>query len=359
MGKKKVKIAERYYGIDIIKILAIILVPSLHFFLNYGFYEQQYVGLSMVIQESIRWISFTCIGLFILASGYLQCNREINKSIFKKVLKYVIPYFFYCVLTTIIIDGTTNTNIVRNILYFFLRCPAYFWYMSFFLGFYLLIPFFNLIVNNTSKTQIEFFIITLILVISIPSFINSLPALFIQEKILYLPNWWNGFFPIVYYCIGAYFRKYQPKLKKETLVFVILLTAIGISLLDYLFCKGSTPRCIGGDYGSIVTVILSVSIFALFFNLKIEHYVIRKVIRFISNSTLHIYFGYIISDKYTRAILEKYFAPLLHTYQFKLYFIEFPLNFLIALLIAIAYAILHLMTQKLYKGIFCKHSNNK
>lgn len=94
MKKQKVVANIRYDGIDIIKIVAILFVPSLHFFLNFGFYKQPYTGFIMILQESVRWVSFTCIGLFILATGFLQCTKKIEKNTFKNIYKYLILISF-------------------------------------------------------------------------------------------------------------------------------------------------------------------------------------------------------------------------------------------------------------------------
>lgn len=345
MENGKLGPVSRFTGIDIIKILAVMLVPSLHFFENYGFVGQPYINFSMVFQETIRWISFTCIGLFLLSTGYLQCNRCPGK--YRKILKYVIPYLFYCVLTVFVLHGI-NFSVFSNILYYFLRFPAYFWYMSFYLGFYLLIPYLNLITKNMDKKQFQILILTLFIVISLPNFVNSLPALLNGSKHIYLPSWWSDFFPVIYYFIGVYFRKYQPRIKKVILIGIVLIASFGISLIDFKYSKGGNPQFFGGGYGSALTVLLSVCIFALFYNLNVRQRTLQALAGFVSGMTLNIYLGLIVSDKLTSAALRACFPNLLTVYHFKLYFIEVPLNFLFALLIALFYSLIDKIITKLW-----------
>ena len=130
---------QRYTGIDLIKILAIIFVPVLHFYNNYGFSSQNYSSYYSIIEVSIRWIAFSCIGLFIMSTGYLQNEKKIGKKYIFKIMNYVILYIIYSFITAIIIHG--NVNYFRNTLYYLFQFPGYFWYMSFFFGLYLLLLF--------------------------------------------------------------------------------------------------------------------------------------------------------------------------------------------------------------------------
>ena len=74
----------------------------------------------------------------------------------------------------------------------------------------------------------------------------------------------------------------------------------------------------------------------------------RKIICSISSKTLNIYLGLIVSDKFTVEILQSHFSSLLKGYHPELYFIEFQLNFLIALLIAFAYALIENTIKAIY-----------
>lgn len=329
---------KRLIGIDIIKVLAVIFVPSLHFFLNYGFYNQPYINFWDVNQAVIRWISFSCIGLFLMSTGYLQSNKMPNADYFKKIIKYVIPYLIFSFTTAIIVPGTSD--LFDDTLFYFFKFPGYYWYMSFFFGFYLLMPYINVVLKNMSdKKQFRTLVIILVVVTGIPEFWDNVPTLVttnIPKQVL-LPNWWKEFFPITYYVIGAYFRRFEPKPSKIISLIVLLAVSFGISMLDFYFVEGGPFRGIGGGYGSIITVAISTCVFSLFYNVDMKGKLVNKVIVFISGITLEIYLGYIISDRITKIILTKYFNNLLEGYHGKLYFIEFPLNFLIGLVLASVY----------------------
>lgn len=166
---------KREVGIDIIKILACMFVPGLHFFVNYGFTDKQLSHPIAILQIALRWIFFTCIALFILATGYLQCSKKPEKKYYQTLGKHLAYFFVYACLTAVVINGTEN--LVRDSLYYFLQYPSYFWYMSFFIGFYLLIPFFNILIEHLQKEDFLRLILILLAVTSIPEFVNWLPPL--------------------------------------------------------------------------------------------------------------------------------------------------------------------------------------
>ena len=325
---------KREVGIDIIKILACMFVSGLHFFVNYGFTDKQLSHPIAILQIALRWIFFTCIALFILATGYLQCSKKPEKKYYQTLGKHLAYFFVYACLTAVVINGTEN--LVRDSLYYFLQYPSYFWYMSFFIGFYLLIPFFNILIEHLQKEEFLRLILILLAVTSIPEFVNWLPPLGGGErwKYFFLPNWWREFFPLTYYFIGAYFRKYRPVFPKKTAMSALLGFPLLIACADYYYTSPKTTSFIGGGYGSVLTVLIAVAIFALCYNISIQNRMICMAWSYLSTLTLNVYLGLIISDKYTRMAVSAYERN--GIYPFRVIILEAPLNFGIALGIAVA-----------------------
>ena len=71
---------NRLYNLDIIRILAFILLVSVHFFLNTGFYTTTPTGIRFDIAVIFRNLSMSCIPLFLIITGYLHCDKEYNKK---------------------------------------------------------------------------------------------------------------------------------------------------------------------------------------------------------------------------------------------------------------------------------------
>ena len=326
---------NRKIGIDLIKIIAIIFVPSLHYFLNSGFMDQPYVGIDKIFLVVLRMFSMSCIGLFIAATGYLQCEKVFSMGYVKKIQSYIVIYLIYCFLTSVFLGVLHISSIKQDFLVRVFQFPGYSWYMAFFLGFYLLIPFFNNIFRDYKKEQFEKYLLILILVIAVPEFINSIPSFSNNtDKILYLPNWWKEFFPLLYYSIGAYFRKYEIRIRKifgftTAIIFQLLCAVIG-----YFYAFGKQPIFIGGAYGGLLEVVTVFVIFGCIYDVNIKSRIINDSARFLGKITLNIYLGLVISDIVTWRFVEKTFNIWYSNGSDKLYPIVVLVNFGVAFIIA-------------------------
>jgi surface polysaccharide O-acyltransferase-like enzyme len=84
---------KRSPAADIIRILAFILVVSVHFFLNNDFYSQTVAGKRMFIMTLMRSFFIICVPLFITLSGYLLKNKKLKKAIIKELAKLLSHTF--------------------------------------------------------------------------------------------------------------------------------------------------------------------------------------------------------------------------------------------------------------------------
>ena len=76
---------KRNINIDLIKCIAVFSVISVHFFLNTNFYNTPVVGNKMYIAVFFRTLFMICVPLFIITTGYLMKNKELNKKYYENV----------------------------------------------------------------------------------------------------------------------------------------------------------------------------------------------------------------------------------------------------------------------------------
>ena len=78
-------------GLDITRIVAFMMVTSIHFFLHSGYYDIPMLGKKMYIMTFVRTISGVCVPLFMLLSGYLMCQKKLGlkKELF---LSFMLKY---------------------------------------------------------------------------------------------------------------------------------------------------------------------------------------------------------------------------------------------------------------------------
>lgn len=70
---------NRVYQIDVLKVMAIFFVISVHFLLNTGFYDIDIQSFSTSLGIILRLIFITSVPLFIIATGFLM--GSLNKPI--------------------------------------------------------------------------------------------------------------------------------------------------------------------------------------------------------------------------------------------------------------------------------------
>lgn len=92
---------KRVAELDIIRALAAIFVVSVHYLLNTNFYSMNLSGKGMIILTFLRNFLLTCVPLFLLATGYLNRNKEPNKEYYKGIIKVIISYVFICIICII------------------------------------------------------------------------------------------------------------------------------------------------------------------------------------------------------------------------------------------------------------------
>lgn len=334
----------RYNGIDIIKLIAIVFVPFLHYYINFNFETMKMVGAGSLVKIAIRWLSFSCIGLFLASSGYLLSKKKMSKTFYLKSIRIYIVYLIFVFLTNLYHNGFT-VDFFAKLYKSFFSYGAYFWYIPFYLVIYYLVPYLNIISEHLNKKDFQIFLIILLVLISLPDFYNSFPG-YDSEKYFYMMNPFSMLYPFIYYYIGAYFRKFNPYFSKRRASFILIITIIIVTCLDFTYSKGGKATFYGGGYGNIVSMIVTACIFSIFYNIVISNKLIAKIIKFGASLTLETYLALALSDRFTEKVLGTIVN--IDKMPFKYIFISSSLNFLFAFLIAIVVHIFVVLTKKIF-----------
>lgn len=245
-------VPKRNVNMDIIRIIALFFVPSVHFFLHNGFYSQTVDNPRMVIMTFMRNLFLLCIPLFLLLTGYLQGNKafEPNKKYYLKILKVIVPFLIIMTFDLIYIVNALGWEYgVKEYVHNYTSFTHYSWYVEMYIGLFMLIPFLNLIwLNLKSKKQERALVITMFILMIAPSFFNyyqfdaeNIMACTSDEYWSIFPNWWAGVYPLAYYFTGAYLAKNKADFKlKPIFAFLIFLGTWAV------FGTYTVLRCYGG-----------------------------------------------------------------------------------------------------------------
>lgn len=302
---------SRDIGLDITRIVAFASVPSVHFFLNSGYYNTPVLGGRMYVMTIVRTFFMICVPLFMLLSGYLMVNKQIplNKNgilkHYSKLSKVLVTYL----LATIVIllyrcyfahEALTFKDCILDILEY----NQYSWYVNMYIGCYLLIPFMNALWNAINSRNGRLMLVVVLLILTAaPSLFNiydfktsgalSSPWLSTSYNVI-VPDWWGGVYPITYYFIGAYLRTNVDvkKIKTWKLLLTLIIAVICFGLFN--IWRSKTISFVWGawcGWGGFQNTIDSVLTFLVInsINYPKPNKAISKAVSYISNLTFGAY----------------------------------------------------------------------
>ena len=322
-----------FWGLDLIRIIAMFFVILVHSTSFYGFKGTEINSFFTFLAGLGRYLSFTCIPLFLILTGYLNHSKEPSKKYYLKLIKILIEFILCGVVVAIFNkiyfnNPTSVLNIVTDILC--LGYPSYSWYINMFVGLYLLIPFFNYAYNAIPDKYKWLLILSLILIFSSPTVIT----------------YWTVAYPIMYYFIGLFLKDKQFKINKILLLVVLLLVCLAQTGLAII----PATSLYGENHNNLLCVIASVSIFLLFYNLKTENPTklksgVTKFLRTIANASLATFLISQIFESLTSVLFNKLS---LTTFNARLPFLAYltPVKFLISVICAL---LINFIAGQIYK----------
>ena len=279
------KLQNRNPAMDILRIVAVLCVISIHFFYHTGYYNTTADNDLMYFATVLRTLFSVCVPLFMILSGFLLCNKTLKKGYYSGIRKTIIVYILVAIAC--IIYKSCNGSYTLTTLTFFTGIfdfsgANYSWYIEMYIGLFLIIPFLNIIYKNLdSRKQKNILLITLIAITILPSLFNAFkfdsyewwanPATDTDTQKL-MPSWWVGIYPITYYFTGCYIREYGTKIKNVFLIIALVIAIFGFGTFNFYRCYGSTFTTANYVYWyGIEPYVMSVLIFLIISKLKLEN----------------------------------------------------------------------------------------
>lgn len=268
----------RDIGLDITRIIAFLSVVSVHFFHGSGFYTLPLTGINMHIMVTIRTLSMVCVPLFLLLTGYLTCNKHIELTL-RGYLRYAVKlknvlltYLFSSIFIHLFCGFYSGAKMkFVDFLKELLGFSQYGWYVEMYIGLFLLSPLLVVFLDNLDRKSLTAVIVVLSVLTVAPSIFNVFTfapfgSAFSGEPDKILPQWWMNLYPVTYWFIGAYMRKFID-IKKLNIFRLLMLIVIFVTVFS-VFCvlkSGGEVFRWGAhcDWGSLQCTVLSVFVFLL------------------------------------------------------------------------------------------------
>lgn len=282
--EKRIRSGKREIGGDIARVIAVILVPVVHFFGLTYYYNTEFT-IAMILPTAIRWLGICAVPLFMIISGYFKSNATICKKHYFGIIPLLCTHIFISSIR-IWVDWNFHSQVIDTkyildrLLYF-----KYGWYIRLYIGMLLLIPFFNIAYKSiVNKWKKEVFILTLV-------GLNGLGPLTFDV----VPSSWLILYVFGYYIIGCYLAEYKVKINPFIGIFALTGLLAIVSISTYFHCKGEIFNWgfIGyqanSGYSAMCTVFLSMLIMILCLNIDFNIKPINFAFKAISLVSLEMY----------------------------------------------------------------------
>ena len=227
----------------------------------------------------------TGINAFLLITGYFMCKSRITLKKFLKLMLWIYTYkiIIFGVFLFMGYESITLKRIIKLIM------PVWGFNSNFtscFMGFWLTIPFWNILIHNMTKKQHQLLLALLLFFYTV---LGSIPKFYIAFNYIT----WFG----IIYLIASYIRYYPSEyFEKKFLWGMVSLGSIiiaGASAIGMHFVFGRGETFFVSDCNKIFAVIVAVSTFLWFKNINLSY---SKVINIIGGSTFGVFLIHANSD---------------------------------------------------------------
>ena len=285
--------ANRNTALYFIRSTAIICVIAVHHFSFTDFYINTVSGFSMLLRCILRNSFMICVPLFMMLTGYLSNNKEVNRKYYFKLIQIIYVYIMAsiacgCFRIFFLEENISIVGFIDGILSF--DMAPYSWYIEMYIGLFLLIPFLNILYEGIQTQRVKkFLIITLLVLTAMPSSLNVynfsgidwwiMPSKSL-EYVYIISDWWTGIYPITYFFIGKYLREFSIKMSAKKIFMIIVFIFAG----SYNYYRSYGGAFLWGrwqDYGSFLITIQAVLMFSFFIKVKYENVspIIKKYVK--------------------------------------------------------------------------------
>lgn len=334
LNEQKITEKERLYFLDLIKTIAIFIVCFYHYnnlkmdFLQDGSFFSYF-------NYFLQSIFSICVPLFFLVNGYLYLNSryDIKKHV-RKTLKILILTLFWSFASVLIVGHMLGHkyNLINFIMagYFLeYKVADHLWFLQTLFCIYLFFPVIKPTYDEENKTSFYLFLGTLFLLTFVGVFFDNLSDVFqIAVGVNKLPeghyflrgyNPFLGFkaYNLVYFLIGGLLKKYIDE--KETykkwfsakLLVPIFIVSASITFFYGVYLSNfnnSTYDNVWTTYNTIMTLLMSLSVFLLCCKIKYNNEKINSFLKLVGSNTL----GIFILHRIPGVFFAKYFSLMPH-----------------------------------------------
>lgn len=298
------KQSGRNYGIDALRIVAMIMIPMLHIMGHGGILSSvKLFSANYDVVWLLKTAACCAVNCYGLVSGYVGYGRKFKYS---NILYLCLQVAFYSLIITgifaVFVPGSVGIKTIFKAAFPF--ASSVYWYFTAYFCMFFFIPFFNFLLEKLDKVWLDRLMITILFIFSI------IPTLFQTD----MTKANNGFSPIwlaLLYLIGGYIKKYNiaDRIKQwQSIVGYLICVFAGwlIELVITFVLGAPENRSYFLEYTSPAVLMCAVFLLLFFAKLKVNKFWVKNI-KFFAPLSFSVYLihdellvrNYFITDKFT------------------------------------------------------------
>lgn len=303
---------DRNYGIDLLRIVSMVMIVVLHVLGHGKLLESVETGSSeyyvLWFMETMAYCAVNCYGLI---SGYVGYGKKFKLS---NLFHIWMEVFFYSVGIAIVFKIFNSSIGLKKIIpsLFPVTLNAYWYFSAYFIMFFFT-PFFQYLIERLSKRKAT-------LLVGCTILLASVFQLFVKEDYFALNAGYTALWLSALYIFGAYIKKYNVLFSvRKRILFLVYLICVLISF-GYKFALETTgfkfPSVFSYisnsnlliQYNSPTILLCSIVLLLLFSRLRFNKVIVKLITIFAPAA-----FGvYLIHDN---QMIEKYIMPQISSFK--------------------------------------------
>ena len=324
---------NRNYGLDLLKIFAMINIINLHInnsFLNLRVKKNNDKYKKIILLEAFSFWPVDAFGLISGIIGYKKCK-------FSNVIYIYLEYFYYSIIISLYFYNKLLLDSKNLFLSLYPLGIYRFWFVNAYILMYLFLPFITKSINSIDKNLFSKLIIAYL-------FIYSIYHILIEYNIGktnfdFINRGYSSTWLLILFIIGAYIGIYYKNRRFFSNIIFYFLIYILFSFITYMHAiyniqKNYQPNNLLMEYYSPTIMIQAFSLIFFFKNLQIKNKYLIKIILFLNPLNFNVSLIHLRIFRSNLKINNKlfiYIKKLNHDYLFfKIYGISFIIYFICA-----------------------------
>lgn len=282
---------KREYGIDLLKIVAMLLIVAEHIveWGGYGLSACQ-PGVKGGVLAIVNAFCLLAVNCFVLASGWVMCRKDFKAG---RIVKLWCEVEFYCLLVLVVTTVCFPSITISKRDWIFTLLPLTmnrYWFFTQYVGLFFLMPVLNAAINNLSRR-------TLVTVLIAGFALFSFHPFFLKNDMMHVYRGYCVFWFAYLYLLAGTLSVHRVLDKVPTWMtgFGVLVGGVGsyLALLGSIWLSPKMGMTVNPGlfdaYNSPFLLIGSVSMLLLFARMNLTAAWLQKAIAFIAPGVFSVY----------------------------------------------------------------------